>query len=278
MRNLITRTITGIVFIALVVSTFFLPYYDFAIIFLFFTIVAVIEFLNIAKKSGAKPQYFSTIAIAVLLFTATLLINLSVKLAFSLYALAILAVLATFIIELYRKEENPLANIAASLLPQCWIVAPFALCGLWMFHLESANIVLAIFIIIWLYDTLAYCMGSLFGQHRLFERISPKKSWEGFILSLILTSTISAFFVKISYFDNAIFTNSLSWIGFAIVIIIFSTFGDLVESLFKRSVNVKDSGSIFPGHGGILDRLDSFFFALPAAFCFWMLLGMMVNG
>lgn len=272
MRNLITRAITGIVFIALVVSTFFLPQYIFTIVFLFFTIVGVFEFLNLARHSGVAPNQAVTMSIAISVFTATQLLDYAPKLSLVLFVLSVFFFMATFIAELYRKKETPLLNIAAAFLPQIWIVAPFTLCGLWIFHFDAAPIVLAIFIIIWLYDTLAYCMGSLFGKHRLFERISPKKSWEGFILSLILTSAISAFFVKIPYFDNHIFTHPLSWIGFSLIIILFATFGDLVESLFKRSANVKDSGAIFPGHGGILDRFDSFFFALPAAFCYWVVL------
>lgn len=274
MRNLITRAITGIVFIGLVILTFFLPYYIFTAIFLFFTVIAIIEYVRMAHQSGIEPELSSTLAVGVLLFSATQLLNYSRTVSVILFSLSLLLGITIFIIELYRKKATPLLNIAASLFPQFWIVLPFSLCGFWMFQLDAAPIVLAIFIIIWLYDTLAYCMGSLFGKRRLFERISPKKSWEGFILSLILTAGSSAFFSKIPYFNDSVFTHPFSWIGFALVIIIFSTFGDLVESLFKRSANVKDSGTIFPGHGGILDRFDSFFFALPAAFCYWIILSL----
>jgi len=116
------------------------------------------------------------------------------------------------------------------------------------------------FIFIWLYDTFAYCVGMLIGKRRLFERISPKKSWEGAIGSTILT-------LIAAYFANLLFPmlplTPFQWIGFALIIIVFGTLGDLVESLFKRQLSVKDSGSILPGHGGVLDRFDSIFFVIP---------------
>ncbi|MDL2296356.1 phosphatidate cytidylyltransferase [Bacteroidales bacterium OttesenSCG-928-B11] len=272
MRNLITRAITGIIFISLIISSFFLPWYVFAVIFLFFTIVAIYEYTHIARQSGSSPQFASTMTLAVTIFVAAQITHTLPIFSAVLLLLSAILFLVVFIVELYRKKEKPLLNIATTLLPLAWIVTPFALSGLWAFRLGSANTVLAIFIFIWLYDTLAYCTGSLFGKHRLFERISPKKSWEGFILSLILTTVIAAFFVKIPYFATALPNTSLAWIGFALTIIISSTFGDLVESLFKRSANVKDSGTIFPGHGGILDRFDSFFFALPAGFVYYGIL------
>ena len=122
---------------------------------------------------------------------------------------------------------------------------------------------LALFVFIWVNDSFAYLTGSLFGKHRMFERISPKKSWEGFIGGAAFTIAASVIFAN--YFTQL---PLWGWIGFAILMIIFGTLGDLVESLFKRTLNVKDSGNILPGHGGILDRIDSVIFSIPALFIY----------
>ncbi|HPE40606.1 MAG TPA: phosphatidate cytidylyltransferase, partial [Bacteroidales bacterium] len=129
----------------------------------------------------------------------------------------------------------------------------------------------SIFLIVWASDTLAYCFGMLFGKRRLFERISPKKSWEGFILSFISTVLLSTIFTKIPFFNDSVFNTYLEWMSFAAIVIIFGTYGDLVQSMYKRCANIKDCGKILPGHGGILDRFDSFLFALPAGFIFWLI-------
>ena len=119
---------------------------------------------------------------------------------------------------------------------------------------------LSIFIFLWLSDTGAYCVGSLIGKHRLFERISPKKSWEGSIGGGVVA--IGASFVLAHYFPAI---SMLEWAGLALVVVVFGTWGDLTESLLKRQLHVKDSGTILPGHGGMLDRFDSALMAIPAA-------------
>jgi phosphatidate cytidylyltransferase len=135
--------------------------------------------------------------------------------------------------------------------------------------MNATNIMLALFIILCMYDTTAYLWGSLFGKHKLCPKISPKKSWEGFFGGLICTMAASRFLINIPYFQNTIFTNQYIWLGFAFVVIIAGTFGDLAESTAKRLSGQKDSGGILPGHGGILDRIDSMLFAVPAGFIYW---------
>jgi phosphatidate cytidylyltransferase len=166
-----------------------------------------------------------------------------------------------FVIELFRKQENPFTNIAYSVVGIIWIVIPFSLINCMPLMLsEGKYFLLSLFIFVWLYDTLAYCIGSLIGRHRLMERISPKKSWEGAIGSAILT-------IAIAFFMPEIFTmlslSSIQWIFLALIVVFVATIGDLVESLFKRQLLVKDSGFILPGHGGILDRFDSILFVVP---------------
>lgn len=172
--------------------------------------------------------------------------------------------------ELYLKKENPVLNWAYSMLSQLYIGLPFALLNVLAFHNDPSSeyssvsynpiLPLSIFIFLWLSDTGAYCIGSLIGKHRLFERISPKKSWEGSIGGGIVA--IGSSFILAHYFP---FMSMWQWAGLALVVVVFGTWGDLTESLLKRQLHVKDSGTILPGHGGMLDRFDSSLMAIPAA-------------
>jgi len=155
------------------------------------------------------------------------------------------------------------------ILPVIWIILPIMLLEFLCIELNATNIMVALFIILCTNDTMAYVFGSLFGKHKMWTRVSPKKSWEGFFGGLITTMSASWFFIQISYFQNDIFTTPYIWMGFAFVVIIAGTFGDFAESIFKRLANQKDSGNILPGHGGILDRIDSMLFAVPAGFLYW---------
>lgn len=166
------------------------------------------------------------------------------------------------------EKENPLNNWAYAMLSQMYIALPFALLNVLAFHSDetasisqyNAILPLSIFIFNWVNDTGAYCTGMLFGKHKLFERISPKKSWEGSIggsVFCIISSFILAHFFP--------FMSTGVWIGLALTVVIFGTWGDLTESLLKRRLGIKDSGNILPGHGGMLDRFDSAILAIPAA-------------
>ena len=270
MKSLITRTITGIVFVGVIVTTFFLPPIFYSIIFLPITLIGAWEYLQIVEKKNTTPQYLLPLLISIVVFIAFQQMQSTMPITLILLVIAIMLMALLPMVELYRKKETPTLNIAVSLFPLLWIALPFSIAGLWF--QDSASAVLSLFIIIWLNDTLAYCTGSLFGKHKLFERISPKKSWEGFLGALILTATISAFFIDIPYFQNSVFTTRWHWFGFSILVIIAGTFGDLVESIFKRDSGVKDSGNILPGHGGILDRFDSFLLAAPVGFAYWKMI------
>ncbi len=180
-----------------------------------------------------------------------------------------LAIIIYLIIsQLYLKKKDPIVNWAYAIFSQIYVALPFALLNVLAFQSNketgsieyNAILPISIFVFIWLNDTGAYCVGTLIGKHRLFERISPKKSWEGSIgggAIAILSSLAFAY-----YFS---FIPTLAWVGLAIVVVVFGTWGDLSESLLKRQLGVKDSGSILPGHGGLLDRFDSALIAIPAA-------------
>ena len=179
--------------------------------------------------------------------------------------LPILLVLARFIAGLYLKEKSPIASWANSCFTICYVAVPLTMLAL-ILHTYGMLIALFMFVCIWLNDTGAYLVGCTIGKHRLFERISPKKSWEGFFGGM-------AFCIAAGSFAHLLIGGSQAvWIPFAIVVSVFSTWGDLVESLIKRTAGVKDSGNIMPGHGGVLDRIDSLLFVAPAILAFMIML------
>lgn len=188
-------------------------------------------------------------------------------------------ILSLFISELFLKGTNPIQSLAYAVLGQIYLAIPLSLLSYLAFSYDIANgityhyaFLLALFVFIWVNDSFAYLTGSLFGKHRMFERISPKKSWEGFAGGAIFTIAASVFFAN--FFTQL---PLWGWIGFAMIMIIFGTLGDLVESLFKRTLNVKDSGNLLPGHGGILDRIDSVIFSIPALFIYVEIVSFFIN-
>jgi cytidylyltransferase family len=188
-------------------------------------------------------------------------------------------ILYLFISELYKKQSNPLNNWAYAMMSQIYIALSFALLNVLAYHSSATESVsqynpilpLSIFIFNWVNDTGAYCTGMLFGKHRLFERISPKKSWEGSIggavFSIIAAIVLAHFFT---------FLSTGVWIGLGLTVVVFGTWGDLTESLMKRTLGIKDSGNILPGHGGMLDRFDSTLMAVPAAVVYLYLVGLIL--
>ena len=277
MRNLVLRTVTGILFVAVVVASILL--YDvsripFYVLMLLIAMGGTWEFLKMAGVLHRWPQTVLTLIVSAALSVFPLVCS---EYALSGLILVFIPFLFFFILlfamELFRKEEGSqrLQVMALYFLPPLWIALPVMLMGL-LIECDAAFL-LALFIIIWLNDTLAYCAGSLFGRHKLCERISPKKTWEGFIIALVLTVVASVSLGYIGYFVDAVHWSPLKWTGFALVVVLFGTLGDLVESMIKRSCGVKDSGNILPGHGGLLDRFDSALMAVPASFLYILLIG-----
>jgi len=167
-----------------------------------------------------------------------------------------------------REKRNSAQNIAYFAFAHLYITLPFV-CLAYIYSMNPLY-ALALFIFIWTNDTFAYLTGITIGKHKLWERISPKKTWEGFFGGLVFTifAGIAFHHFTVDFFE----THSLiKWIGLAIIVVVSGTFGDLFESAFKRKLNVKDSGTILPGHGGFLDRLDSILFAAPAVMVYLLL-------
>lgn len=266
MKNLVLRTVTGILFVAVVVASILL--YDvteipFYVLMLLVSVLGTWEFLKMAGVLHRWPQTVLT-----LIVSATLpVLPLAVAYWGLFFCIVpfLLFFSLLFAMELFRKEKGNLRlqQVALHLIPPFWIALPVMLMS--SLGDDCAELLLALFIIIWLDDTLAYCAGSLFGRHKLCERISPKKTWEGFIIALVLTVAVSISFSYIGFFTDAVAWGPLKWAGFGLVVVLFGTLGDLVESMIKRACGVKDSGNILPGHGGILDRFDSVLMAVPVA-------------
>lgn len=263
-----TRAITGSIFVLVMLIALLSGAYVFTGFFMFLSLVCLIEFFTLVKTTGIRPHRTIGYIAAIIIFasvagryfiafeTKWLLIN--IPLLFGI-----------FIRELYKKNTIPFSNIAYTFLGLFYTVVPFIfyvsiafITGTYNFHLA-----LGFFLMLWANDTGAYLFGVKFGKTRLFERHSPKKSWEGFIGG-IFTSLLVAYIISIYFKDYAYF----HWLIMAFIISTFGTLGDLVESMFKRSIDIKDSGSILPGHGGVLDRFDGLLLSAPVIFVYLYLI------
>ncbi|MCO5258663.1 MAG: phosphatidate cytidylyltransferase [Crocinitomicaceae bacterium] len=268
MNNILVRTLSGSIFISLVLIPLFIANSIYAIIVLsLFMLLGLIEYNNLFNNSSSisinKPI---NLFFALTIYLSVLLVIVPQFYIFNSLVFIFPLLFGWSLTELWRKKENPLANIGASLYSIIYICLPFLLA----IHIHLTDtmshfpILVGMFVLIWTNDTFAFLSGMFFGKTKLFERISPKKTWEGTIGGIILTLAMA--FALSYFFDKE---NSVFWIISAFLISLTSILGDLFESLFKRSLNIKDTGNIMPGHGGILDRFDAFLFTVPF-FYFWI--------
>lgn len=288
--NLLIRSLTGLIYSLIIISAVLLyDYYVFTILFFIVNIFAIYEFYKLVEKDQIHPQKINGIIISSLVFILSAiyvfisgpyfnklfhnsgfhLIALYVFLFSLSLVFLIIIPLYLFLIELYRKKDKPFSNVAFTLLGIIYITVPLSLLNLIPEFTEIKYILLWIFLLIWAYDTFAYLIGSRFGNKKLIPRISPKKSWAGLIGGSFATIILS---LIIFYFFNTKEEGFYNFIILAFLIIIACTFGDLIESLFKRSIDIKDSGNFLPGHGGLLDRFDSLLFATPLVFIYYFIL------
>jgi phosphatidate cytidylyltransferase len=250
----------------------------FAVIFLVISILGLWEFYSLIKSDSCSPQKIYGTISGALLYIAIVFIHQSefgfrnpLFMGLVPVILPIPLFFLSFIIEIYRKHPTPLVNISTTVTGIFYIALPLALLNLLngrdaVLFLGFPAILIGYFILTWFYDTGAYLYGKQFGKHKFFERISPKKTWEGTIAgSIIALATAAGFSMLVPDVPLA------DWIVLAIIVLIFGTFGDLAESLLKRSLNIKDSGSILPGHGGILDRFDTMLLSSPFVFLYFFL-------
>ena len=272
MKIFIVRTFTGIIFVAAIVASFLRPE-AMVLLFSIVTGLTIWEFTGLVneREDVTVNRFICTVAGIYFFFSMTYfcsdLYGGSAKsVVFIPYLVTIIYLLVA---ELYLKQADPIQDWAYTMFSQLYIALPFSLLNVLAFTATNNGLVtfntllpLSVFVFLWVNDSGAYCVGSLLGRHKLFPRISPGKSWEGSVGGAVFV--LAAAYAISYYLDGSMLTTP-QWLGLGLVVVVFGTWGDLVESLFKRTLGIKDSGNILPGHGGMLDRFDSSLLAIPAA-------------
>jgi phosphatidate cytidylyltransferase len=271
-NNFFKRTLTAGAFVAVLLGATWYSQFSFTLLFLLITVLGVWEFYTlIEKKDGNRPQKVLGTLTAALLFICNAVVNINFhdgRMDNRILIIILPFIFLIFIMELFTKAERPFQNIAFTLLGIFYVAVPFSLLNyiLTISGNYSYEILFGCWFILWSNDSGAYLAGSAFGKNKLFPRISPGKSWEGSIggaiIAYVVTFIISGWYTSITRVD---------WFIIATILIVIGTLGDLVESLYKRSLDVKDSGTLLPGHGGILDRFDSLLMAIPFVFTYLFL-------
>lgn len=265
-NNLTQRIITGLLGSAGIIAGVCISEWTYFAIFLIISFFSLWEFYKLVGLDGMLPQKTFGMLCGVVIFCLSFFIEAGF-ISYRYYFLIFPLVSFVYMIKLYKKfERKPFVNIAFTFLGIFYVVVPFTLLNIAAFENGAYNyqVMFGCLFILWASDTGAYFAGTLFGKRKLFERISPKKSWEGFFGGALLAMS---FAVALPYFFNSIAEPStlslVNWIIIGLIIIIGGTFGDLVESLLKRSIEIKDSGDALPGHGGFLDRFDGLLISAP---------------
>lgn len=286
MSNLAQRLITGSIFVVVLVGCLWFSPWTLLLLCFAVTILGLNEFFRLARKANAEPQNIYGVLLGGLLILGTFFTHGTGAQDLSLIFIPL--VFLIFFIELFRKKTNPFANIGWTLLGLIYVAVPMVMlvkaCTPYYFlakYVDYENLTtpydfrlpLMFFVLIWVSDSMAYVCGRLFGKHKLWERISPKKTWEGFIGGLIFTVATAGFVAHWCFADPNTYHSEIKWCVIGFVISVTGMLGDMVESLFKRSIDVKDSGTILPGHGGILDRFDALFLSVPFAITTYWILG-----
>lgn len=276
MKNLTVRTLSGAVIAAVVVLSIICSQWSFALLLGVLLVGGMLEFYSLAGKSGNNPQKLLGLAAGVVLFILNMALASENQAVYAAVgglrglfvcglAFMLLVIPAMIVCELYRKSENPAAGIGTTLLGLFYVAMPVSLMcyiptitgGGW-----NPGMMLSFVFIIWANDVFAYLVGMTVGRHKLFERLSPKKSWEGFFGGVVGAVAVGLLAGHLMEGDLWI------WAGLGLVASVTGVLGDLAESMFKRSAGVKDSGSLIPGHGGVLDRFDALLLAAPFVFVY----------
>lgn len=263
MSNLAQRALTGTVFVLAIVAAIIFKSWIFHLVFGTIAVLGLHEFYTLFKGSKYSPHATFGIISGIFIYSFGVFSIYKPEVLNWLIGVLLLSFPLFAFAELYRKKKTPFENIGLTVLGLVYIILPLLLLNFLIefsettFKITSFWPVLSIFILVWCSDTFAYLVGRKFGKHKLFERISPKKSWEGFFGGMffsVLAGVLIAYFIEAPIYQYVIYGLLISTCG---------TIGDLVESMLKRSLSIKDSGSILPGHGGILDRFDAVLFVIP---------------
>jgi phosphatidate cytidylyltransferase len=283
LKTLATRSLSAVVFVVLLVGCVYWNYISFSLFFFAVSLIGLNEFYKIAEKMGAKPLKIVGFVVGIIAFFSYLnfdglfssVISSSIfnnhRLIFSCIITSPFVILA---IALFTRKDNAIQSAMFTIGGIMYAVLPFALLNQTVFYNNfdktrdyfQPELILGIIFLIWSNDTFAYLGGSLFGKNKMIERVSPGKTWEGTIIGVLITFALSF------TFNGLIFKlENNSWPILGILIPVLATIGDLVESKLKREAGIKDSGSIMPGHGGVLDRFDSLIFVSPFVYVFFKL-------
>lgn len=288
LKTLATRSMSAVVFVVLLVGCVYWNYISFSLFFFAVSMIGLHEFYKIAEKMGAKPIRIIGYTIAILTYLGFMSFDNFTSLNYALIlnnargiivSSMILGPFLIFAIALFRRKENAIQSVMYTIGGIIYAVLPFALLNQTVFYNEECNncegingvffapkLILGIIFLIWSNDTFAYLGGGLFGKNKMIERVSPGKTWEGTIIGVLITFGLSF------SFDHIFNLGGYIWPMLGIIVPVLATIGDLVESKLKREAAIKDSGSIMPGHGGILDRFDSLIFVSPFVFVFFKLI------
>lgn len=264
--KLITRTITGLLYGLVLIACLLINYYTFYIFFFTVLILGLKEFYQLAERKDIKPQKIFGFIIALGIYASSYFFHLSEKKSYITINLVLALIFLLFAVELFRRKNISFINIGTTIVGVIYVALPLSLLTFLAFdayNKYSYHLILSMFILVWLSDVGGYFAGINFGKNKLLERISPKKTWEGVAGGLVLCiigSYILSQYVPIM--------NIYMWLVFGVLVSVSSVIGDLIESMLKRSANIKDSGNILPGHGGILDRFDSVLFVIPIVYIF----------
>lgn len=272
MNNLILRAITGLLFVCSILASIWFNEYIALSLFSLFFFLGIFEFANLfqnhEKISFPKIAFIICSSIAFILVAWTIFFTKKPIFIFFIVPIPFILIIT----ELWRNKANPIFNISVSLLGFFYLVFPFSLL---LFLIKSSVhinfFLIGMFLLIWTNDTFAYFSGRILGKTKLFERVSPNKTWEGTIGGIVFTIIVAT----VIGFMNNDGHDLLFWIVSACIIAPAAIVGDLLESLIKRNLNIKDTGTILPGHGGILDRFDATLFTLPFFFSWVMLYGIL---
>ena len=281
LKKLLVRSISGLLYVAIISVCCLSGTIGISVLATILACLATVEFAKMCRENESRniPVVILDTVMCVLMANSVYVIPLIIWVA---------CLIGRLVLELYMENPRPVKNLSHSLMAQIYIGVPLLLMTLipvmaymtlddkWYANNSSWTMsfgpfLLVVFILIWINDTGAFLAGSLFGHHKLFERISPKKTWEGFFGGLIFNLIASALFCYFGGEQIPLFQGTLGfWLGLGTTVTIFGTWGDLVESLMKRSLDLKDSGNLIPGHGGILDRIDSLLLVAPAVFVYYL--------
>ncbi|WDF61324.1 phosphatidate cytidylyltransferase [Flavobacterium sp. KACC 22758] len=292
MNETLKRTISGAVYIALLLTSILFSTESFILLFGIFLIITIYEFSNIVNLNKVFSILFGTLLYSIVILIShynkqtaaylnqTFQSNISLETNIQQLDLVLLAITLVVsikcIIFLFYDSVQKVSISSKYLYLLGYITLPFIFIVKISFGTNDYNpkIILGLFVLIWTNDTFAYLVGKSIGKHKLFERVSPKKTIEGFVGGMIFAAFAGFLISKFYIQPNPAFSSKsiLIWTIIALIVSIFGTIGDLIESKFKRIAGVKDSGSIMPGHGGILDRLDSVIFVAPIIFLFYQIL------